>query len=57
MNGIKQVLDLFVGAGGQASLLLLGVLLLVTAVLFCPWKEPHRRLLALVRACRGNRGR
>ena len=55
MSVVRQVLDLFAGAGGLASLLGLGVLVLVAVVLFCPGREPHRRLLALVRAWRGNR--
>jgi len=55
MSEIRQALDLFAGAGGLASLLGLGVLVLIAVVLFCPGKEPYRRLLALVRAWRGPR--
>ncbi len=53
MTEFKQVLDLFAGTGGLAVLLVLGVLVLVTVVVLAPSREPHRRLVALVRAWRG----
>ncbi len=55
MAELKKVADLFAGTGGLALLFGLWVLLLVAAVLFHPGREPYRRLLALIRAWRGNR--
>jgi hypothetical protein len=54
MSEIKQVLDVVTGSGGLGLLLGFGALVLLAVVVFCPSKEPHRRLLALVRAWRGN---
>lgn len=52
MGNVMQVFDPSAGTGGFASVLGVGALVLVAAVLFYPGPEPHRRLLALVRAWR-----
>ena len=52
MSNVQRVVDLFAGTGGFAAVFGLGVLLLVAVVVFYPDREPHRRLLALVRAWR-----
>ena len=53
MTEFKQVVDLFAGTGGLAVLLVLGALVLVAVVVLAPSREPHRRLVALVRAWHG----